>query len=313
MNQLSLVHPDLQAAAKSFPKIGYSQRFLWLIRLLMKFQSGKKSTDDIVIENRFIPSEDKKAQIRLRIYKPKNLTASAPCILWIHGGGYIIGKPELNESLYFQMLQELGIVIIAPAYRLAPEHPFPRPLDDCYETLRWMHTEAKSLGIDTSRLAIGGESAGAGLAAALIQLVHDRKEFKPSFQLLIYPMLDDKTALRNDLAYSDYIVWSQESNRFGWESYLGTHYSKAERPAYAVPARREDLSGLPPTWLGVGTLDIFHDEDILYAQRLKEAGVNVELKLVEGAFHGFDIMASQTAVAQEFRKSQIAALKKYLF
>jgi acetyl esterase/lipase len=313
MAQSSEVHPELQVYVNKLPKLHYNLPMLWLIRFVMRLLQGKKSTDDVLIENHFIPTDDKTAKIRLRVYKPKKLNAPAPVMLWLHGGGYIIGKPELNEALYFQLVRELGMVIIAPAYRLAPDHPFPRPLDDCYSVLRWLHIEAKALGIDTNRLAIGGESAGGGLAAALNQLIHDRKEFSPAFQLLIYPMLDDTSAVRSELSQKEYLVWTQASNRFGWEAYLGKKLDTAETPKYAVPSRREDLSGLPPAWIGVGTLDLFHDENLHYAERLKACGVACELKVVEGAFHGFDSLGSQSPVTQDFRKSQLDALKKYLF
>jgi acetyl esterase/lipase len=310
--QIALVHPELQASAKVIPQFNYNPKLLWLIRRMMFLQRGKKSTEDVLIENHFIPTEDKSSKIRLRVYKPRVANPNAPAMFWIHGGGYIIGKPEINESFYLQLVRKLGIVIVAPAYRLAPDHSFPKPLDDCYSALSWLYAEAKILGIDTQRIAIGGESAGGGLAAALIQLLHDRQEFKPVFQMLVYPMLDDKSAVSSVMAQNNYLVWTQASNRFGWESYLGAKCGADDLPAYAVPARRADLSGLPPAWIGVGTLDLFHDEDVLYAQRLQDAGVACEVKRVEGAFHGFDFMAAKAQVVQDFRQSQLNALKKYL-
>jgi len=198
-------------------------------------------------------------------------------------------------------------------YRLGPKHPFPAGLDDCYSTLKWVNAHAEELNIDPNRIAVGGNSAGSGLAAALAQLAHDRKEIEIAFQLLIYPMLDDRTVLRTEIDDRNNITWNHESNRFGWESYLGQPCGTDNVPAYSVPARRADLTGLPPAWIGVGALDIFHDEDVAYAKRLKECGIECELKVIPGAFHGFDVFDPQLPIVQDFRRSQIAALKKYLF
>ncbi len=230
----------------------------------------------------------------------------------MHGGGHIIGKPEMEDTICTQFVRELGISIVSVDYRLAPKHPFPAGLEDCYSALVWAKQNSEPFGFDATRIGVGGTSAGGGLAAALAQLAHDRREVSPIFQLLTYPMLDDRTALHRDIDDSNSPTWSQKSNRFGWEAYLGKHYGADEILAYSVPARREDLSGLPPAWIGVGTLDVFYEEDMLYAQRLKEAGIECDLNIVEGAFHGFDVFDQKLSIVQEFRKSQIDALKKYL-
>jgi acetyl esterase/lipase len=167
--------------------------------------------------------------------------------------------------------------------------------------------------VDEKRIAVGGASAGGGLAAALAQLAHDQREVGPVFQLLLYPMLDDRTALRPDLDDGSNVTWNQESNRYGWESYLGRKCGEQDLPEYAVPARRRDLSGLPPAWIGVGTVDLFHDEAVAYAQRLRECGVKCELQIVPGAFHGFDVFDPQPQVVQDFRRSQISALRRIFF
>ncbi len=311
--QISEVHPELQAAAKKFPPFGFNGWTLRLLRLLTNLVPASKTLEDIRIENIFIPVADAKTTIRLRIYKPKLMSSPTAALIWLHGGGYIIGKPEIAEATCIEYVRELGVVIVSVDYRLAPDYPFPTPVEDAYTALKWVAAHAKELGIDAARIGIGGDSAGAGLAAALIQLAHDRKEVKPIFQTLIYPMLDDKTTVRTDLADKGYFGWTQASNRYGWESYLGKSSGAADWPAYAVPARREDLTGLPPAWIGVGTLDLFHDEDIAYAQKLRNCGVECELVIVPGAFHGFDVMAPESQVVKDFRKSQIAAMKRYLF
>jgi acetyl esterase/lipase len=259
-----------------------------------------------------VPSQDRQHQLRLRIYRPETMRPNSPVLLWMHGGGLIIGSPQLNDAALFPIVQELGILIVSVDYRLAPQHRFPTPLNDCYDALKWVHAQAKTLNIDADRIAIGGESAGGGLAAALVQLAHDRGEITPVFQLLIYPMLDDKSSLRADVPHGELLTWSLKNNRFGWESYLGQPCGSDNLPPYAVPARRQDFTGFPPAWIGVGTLDLFYDEDAAYAQNLRDTGIECEPVTIPGAFHGFDQFDPALPVVQAFRQSQMAALRKYL-
>ena len=185
-------------------------------------------------------------------------------LLWIHGGGYVMGDPRGDHDVCSQHARDLGIVVVNVDYRLAPEHPFPAALEDCYAALRWVHENADELGIDPSRIAVGGGSAGGGLAAALAQLAHDRGEVPVCFQYLVYPMLDDRTTLVRKRPRT--LVWTPGANLFGWTSYLGHPPGLEESRPYAVPARREDLSGLPPAWIGVGDIDLFYEEDVAYAE-----------------------------------------------
>jgi acetyl esterase/lipase len=196
----------------------------------------------------------------------------------------------------------VGITVAAVDYRLAPEHPYPAGLEDCYSALTWL---AGLPAVDPARLAIGGASAGGGLAAALALLAHDRGEVTPTLQLLAYPMLDDRSGAAPKTL--NYRMWGPKSNRFGWAAYLGN-----ADPQIAVPARRDDLSGLPPAWIGVGTQDLFHDEDLAYAERLTAAGVPCHLEVVPGAFHGFDQVVPKAAVSQSFFASQCASLRAAL-
>jgi acetyl esterase/lipase len=311
--QFSKIHPELREIVKKTPKFIFDKTSIWLVDKLMRLMPSPKALEGINVENVFIPSRDGQTRVRLRLYKPKSISAPTPVLVWMHGGGYLIGTPEQDDRSCAQYVSELNITVVSVDYRLAPKHPFPAGLDDCYAALKWVASQAQELNLDTNRIAIGGASAGGGLAAALVQLAHDQKEIKPVFQLLVYPMLDDRTVLRADIDDSDNITWSQKNNRFGWESYLGKECGAEDVPAYSVSARREDLSGLPPAWIGVGSLDIFHDEDLAYAQRLKECGIECEVEVVSGAFHGFDVFEPAMPIVQAFRKSQIASLKKYLF
>lgn len=309
----SRIHPQLQPAAKKYPKLPFNRYTLWLFNLMIAAMPAPKTPADLRIENVFIPGPDERTRIRLRIYRPGSISGPSPVLLWLHGGGYLIGKPEIDETVCVLYAREAGLTVVSVDYRRAPNHPFPAALDDSYSALQWVAAHAQELGIDARRIAVGGESAGGGLAAALAQLAHDRQEIQPVFQLLVYPMLDDRTVLRTDLDDSHNIAWSQKSNRFGWESYLGQECGTPVAPAYAVPARRDDLSSLPPAWIGVGSLDLFYDEDTAYAQELQACGVACELVVVPGAFHGFDVLAPQIALVQDFRQSQIRALKQNLY
>ena len=311
-NQFSKIHPELQEIAKKSPKFAFSNKNLWFINLALSLMPAPKAPEDIQVENIFIPGQDDHTKIRLRIYKPKSIVSPTPVLIWLHGGGYVMGKPEMDDRNCAEYVRTLGITVVSVDYRCAPKHPFPAGLDDSYAALKWVVAHSKDLGVNPNRIAVGGNSAGGGLAAALSQLAHDRQEIKPVFQLLVYPMLDDRTVLRTDIDDSSNITWSQKSNRFGWESYLGQSCGAANVPAYSVPARRADLSGLPKAWIGVGTLDVFHDEDVAYAQRLQACGIECEIVIVPGAFHGFDVFDPQVPIVQDFQKSQILALKKYL-
>lgn len=268
---------------------------------------------DIKIEDVTIPGKSGAPAVRVRLYRPSTAVDPVPALLWIHGGGFVMGDPENDQENSLALVRELGIAVAAVKYRLAPRHPFPAPMDDCYAALRWLFAESKSLGIRQDRIALGGASAGAGLAAGLALLAHDRAEVPVVFQLLIYPMLDDRTATRIDLDRSPLRLWDNECNRFGWTSYLDQAPGSVNVSPYAVPARRLDLSNLPPAWLGVGTCDLFHDEDLAYAGRLRQAGVPCEVRVVDGAYHAFDRVSRDAAVVRAFRDDYVTALRRALF
>lgn len=312
-NKYSKIHPDLQQIAKKAPTLKFNKWTVWFVNLMMSLMPARGTPKDILVENVFIRRQPDQTKIRLRIYKPKSIVAPTPVLIWFHGGGYVIGSPEMDDDKCGRYVRALGISVVSVHYRLAPKHPFPAALDDSYAALKWVASRAQQLGVDAERIAIGGGSAGGGLAAALAQLAHDRQEIKPVLQLLAYPMLDDRTIQSPDIDDSNNVTASKEDIQFGWASYLGQECGSEHVPAYSVPARRKDLSGLPPAWIGVGSLDLFHDEDVAYAQRLTEAGVECETVIVPGAFHGFDDFDEQNPIIQGFRKSQIAALKQYLF
>lgn len=238
----------------------------------------------------------------IRLFRPTGVGEPTPALLWIHGGGYILGRAQQDDSLCRRFSRELGATVASVEYRLAPEHPYPAALEDCYSALTWL---ARQPAVDPARVAIGGASAGGGLAAALALLARDRGEVTPALQLLAYPMLDDRSS--STPKNPSYRLWSPNSNRFGWSAYLGN-----ADPQIAVPARRDDLSGLPPAWIGVGTNDLFYEEDLAYAKRLSQAGVDCHVEEVPGAFHGFDLVLPKAQVSQAFFASQCGSLRSVL-
>jgi acetyl esterase/lipase len=236
------------------------------------------------------------------------LKTASPALLWVHGGGLVLGAPEQDDRTNLAFVRELGITVAAVRYRLAPDNPAPAAVEDAYAALRGLVAQASDLNIDIKRIAIGGASAGGGIAAALALLAHDLHEIRPVFQLLVYPMLDDRTTTRAQSQIRNLRLWTAKSNRFGWSSYLGDAVGGPDVSPYAAAARREDLAGLPAAWIGVGTLDLFHDEDVEYARRLTASGVRCELRIVPGAFHGFNTVFPNAYVSQQFWRDQARAL-----
>jgi len=288
------IHPDLRRLARFAPR---QMIYPWSLPILRRLSKASRSNNDGV------DVMDLPGGAGARLYRPAGADGSTPALLWIHGGGYLLGSPEQDDALCRRYVQRLGITVAAVRYRLAPEHPYPIPLEDCYRVLTWL---AGLPGVDADRIAIGGASAGGGLTAALSFLARDRGEVTPVLQVLSYPMLDDRT-VDPALDQPGFRLWNARSNRFGWTSYLG-----GADPDVAVPARRTDLAGLAPAWLGVGTLDLFCAEDRAYAARLNAAGVPCEVYEVPGAFHGFDGLAPKAAVSQAYFDSTCASLRRAL-
>ena len=232
--------------------------------------------------------------VKVRLHRPTGLPDRAPALLWIHGGATIMGT-AVHDDKYCRKLSNLtGVAVAAVEHRLAPEHPYPTPLEDCYAALLWL---ARQPWVDPDRVAIGGASAGGHFAAAVAQRAHDRGEVKLAYQMLVYPMLDDRTGSNRDGGKR--IMWTETDNQLAWRWYLD-----GADPKEAAPARREDLTGLPPAWIGVGTLDLFHRECVEYARRLREAGVAVHEEIVPGAFHAFDFIADKAPISVNFFASQ---------
>jgi acetyl esterase/lipase len=293
-------HPDLRRIAQWLPRGAVSPRTLGPIRALTRVAS--------LIPAKHVDVESV-GPISVRVHRPESIGEPRAALLWIHRGGYVLGSAAQDDSICRHLAERLGIVVAAVDYRLAPDCRFPVPLHDCYAALTWL---ARQRSTDPDRIAVGGASAGGGLAAALALLAHERGELQVAFQLLSYPMLDDRTANRTDIDERMFRLWNNKANRFGWQSYTGCRPGSDGIGGLAAPARYEDLSGLPPAWIGVGTLDLFYEECLAYADRLREAGVNCQLDVVTGAFHGFDAVRPKAGVSREFRSAQVAALAEAL-
>lgn len=259
-----------------------------------------------------IPGAADAPEVRVVVYRPTGTERIVPAILHIHGGGYYIGSPEMMDGSNRALAAELGCVLVSVDYRLAPETRFPGAVEDCYAALAWMHGDAARLGIDPARIGVKGESAGGGLAAALALLARDRGKLPLAFQHLIYPMIDDRTCVHADPhPFVGEYVWTPKGNIFGWTALLGEAPGGEGVSCYAAAARAEDLAGLPPTYMSVGALDLFLEEDVDYAMRLTRAGVAVELHVYPGAFHGFEFATTARITASAVRDST-EALRKIL-
>jgi len=289
-------HPELLTTANLTPKSPVRAVTLPLFRVGSRLQTRMTAHGVEVLT--IAPGVD------VRLYRPAGVTTATPGLLWIHGGGYVLGTAAQDDALCKRFAATLGATVAAVEYRLAPEHPYPIPLEDCYTALQWL---TRLPAVDAGRIAIAGGSAGGGLAAALALLVRDRGGIDLRAQVLVYPMLDDRSSEREHRHDNHFRLWDRRSNGFGWDAYLGD-----ADPGIAVPARRDDLTGLPPAWIGVGSVDLFHDEDLRYAERLRQAGVSCETVVIAGAFHGFDLVAPKTRVARRFFDSQCDWLRPLL-
>jgi acetyl esterase/lipase len=303
--QRSSANPGAVApeVAKLHARLGKLVVNRWTYRLLRVFGG--------MLRPRFAGDGVKREEVRAGraaftiIHPPERRGAGA--VLLFHGGGFVFGARQDIFPKAAHFAKALGVPVICPAYGLAPQAPFPAALDDAHGAWHAVLARAEALGIDPARIVVGGYSAGGGLAASLIQRLHDEGGTQPAAQLLIYPMLDAATAERGELDALRHSVWSNGNNRFAWDAYLGA--GSGDQP-YAIPAACADLSGLPPAWVGVGTCDLFLDEDRAYAQRLAAAGVAVTYEEVAGGIHAFDM--DDNALAKAFTAAQIGFAQAHI-
>ena len=273
---------------------------------LLEAMAAKLPTTDVSIEERVIPGPG--GDLPIVIYQPP-APAPRPGMLMIHGGGYVVGtaREDINGPAF---AEHAGCTVVSVEYRLAPEHTYQAAVADCFAGLNWMVDNAESLGVDSSRIAIGGASAGGGLSAGLALYNRDNNGPDLRLQLLIYPMLDDTHETPSGYEVTNPHTWNRDVSLKAWKMYLGDEHGTDSVSPYAAAARATDLGGLPPAYVCVGTQDLFRDEAIDYAQRLMAAGVPTELLVVPGMFHGAETFNPAAAVSQRLRMGYMDALKR---
>lgn len=259
-------------------------------------------------EDRTVPGPDGDPDVTVRVYRPVNAAATSPGIYYIHGGGMVLGTIDGEDATAAMLCHEVGAVVVSVEYRLAPEHPHPAPVEDCYAGLVWTAANAAALGIDPDRLAVYGGSAGGGLALGVALLARDRSGPALRFLMPIYPMVDDTNTTASSHEITDVGIWDRAGNVEAWQWYLGG------KPAdqYAAPARATELAGLPPSYIDVGTVDLFRDEDIAFAQRLMQAGVACELHVNPGSYHASETFAPDAALTKRIWATRLDALRRAL-
>jgi len=286
---IARVDPGLRSATEKSPKVNIENRFMRMFAASASSLVPGKVVEGV--ERRLVRS----GGVKLRVYVPAEPSGAG--LLWVHGGGLVLGAASMDDVLCGETARQTGVTIVSVDYRLAPKHPFPAAIDDCHGGWHWLQDPVDELGLDADRLAIGGQSAGGGLAASLVQRVIDEGD-RVAAQWLFCPMLDDRTAADRGNDSADHFIWNNRSNLVGWSSYLGGAVGAETLPAYAAAARRDDLTGFPATWMYTSDIELFHDEDIEYARRLRATGVDVTLDIVSGAPHGFEAWAPGSDMAR---------------
>jgi acetyl esterase/lipase len=266
--------------------------------------------EDIRRRDVIAPGREGGTGVPVRVYEPSPRHGVLPGVLYIHGGGFIVGALDDFDAMCERLVGAIDAVVVSVDYRLAPEHRFPAAAEDCYAALLWFFASAVELEVDATRIAVVGPSAGGGLTAAVALMARDRGEVKPAFQMPLCACLDDRHITQSSFEVTDRRCWNREFSLQAWEAYLGPQ--TGEVSPYAAPARAEDLSGLPPTYMMIGDLELMRDENIEYASRLVKAGVPTEFHLVPGAFHGFETLVPTAAVSRDAVELQDRALRRVL-
>ena len=315
MSTIDLVDPELRDALAVWPLEPLTADSLVQRRVDSLKAIGavpKPDLPDITVDEIWVESAFGAKPIRVLTYRPVSPDDPLPTIVHIHGGGFVAGAPEMKDVENRLLASELRCAIYSVDYRLAPEAPHPAPLEDIYSVFAWLHGNAGQLGLDPARIGIKGESGGGGFAAAAALYARDHQGPKFAFQHLIYPMIDDRTAVRKDLhPQVGEFVWTQQHNYFGWHSLLGMEPGSADVSPYAAASRAADVSALPPSYISVGGLDLFLEENLTYADRLSRAGVPVELHIYPGAYHGF-YRATNARVTRQAERDNREALRRFL-
>lgn len=290
MNTLHLVDPELVPALDLFPRFDIAPAELPNLRAAMDGLSPNLedlSTSGVTVQRISIPASSDELTLELVLHQPASTTSCLPLYLHIHGGGFVLGNAVMSSPANVELAREVNCVVASVEYRLSPEATGRQPVDDCYRALTWLVENAERLGVDPSRIAVGGESAGGGLAASLALMVRDQGIIPLALQMLICPMLDDRT--QGDHPFSGEFVWTAHSNAAAWAMRIGDESIQQDTRGYTAATRAENLQGLAPAYIAVGSLDLFLEEDMDYARRLARAGVPVDLHVYTGAYHGFEL------------------------
>ncbi|MGN7477460.1 alpha/beta hydrolase [Solibacillus silvestris] len=309
------VHPELKEIFALMPKMPISLQSLKDIRAGIAEQISQPNAPEspnVETIEKIVPGTDGNPDVRVLIHRPKNQADVLPGIYYIHGGGYILGTAEMFSQSCEHYAEQFNCVVVNVDYRLAPEHPYPAPIEDCYSGLKWFAEHADELNVDPERIVVVGASAGGGLTAALTLLARDRKGPKIAAQFPLYPMIDDRCNTASNEEITDERVWNGAGNRAAWDMYLGDLKDADDVPIYAAPARAEDYSDLPPTFTCIGDLDPFRDETITYVQKLRQSDVPTEFHLYPGGFHGFESFAPQASISQQLTATFENALNNAL-
>ncbi|MHA3791117.1 alpha/beta hydrolase [Sphingomonas sp. YL-JM2C] len=312
MSVLDRIDPEYLPIVKMVPIIDLEDVAAARAALKAVFEAAGASPRDplVVSADHHVPGWDGAPDVLVRTFRPADATGDLPALLWIQGGGYVLGAADLDDALCGQLAIEQQCLVASVAYRRAPEAPFPAASDDCYAAARWLFAKVGELDIDASRIAVGGASAGGGAAAALALRARDGGDFAFVHQLLIYPMIDDRNDSDSARRITDPELWSHKNNMLAWKAYLGDAHGSDDVSPYAAPSRATDLGGLPPAAIFVGELDVFLDESIDYARRLIAAGVSAELHLYPAVHHGFDVHKVDAATSRRFIADRSHALSR---
>jgi acetyl esterase/lipase len=277
-------------------------------RLFNELTADLPPNENVVTEDRIVAGPEGAPDISIRIFRPVQSDGALPGIYVIHGGGMVMGDIDGEGPICEMLCETINAIVVSVEYRLAPEHPYPAAVEDCYAGLLWTAENADDLGIDRNRIAIYGGSAGGGLALATALTARDRGSSPVSFVMALYPMIDDRNETPSSHEIVDVGIWDRAVNRESWDYYLGG------KPAdgYAAPARIDSVDGMPPTFIDVGEVDLFRDEAITFASRLLQAGVQTELHVHPGSYHASEIFAPQAALSARIWARRIEALQQAL-
>lgn len=294
----TMIDPELRAVGRLAKLIFRPKKWFFKFMRAMNKRGAGRPVPGMQAEEHWIDSSTSDRKIRLCIYRPESGGAGLPTLLYIHGGGYAMGSPEMSAPAIKKFMAAHPCIIVAPAYCCSLEAPYPAAIDDCYDALLWAKKNATTLGGRDDQLIVGGHSAGGGLTAAVSFRARDRGDVTIAFHMPIYPMIDDRMITASATGNTA-PVWNSKHNKLGWDLYLkDLHHRGTDIPYDAAPARAEDYAGLPPTITFVGSADPFRDETITYVENLKAAGVQVQFEEFPGGYHGFEVLVPNAKISQ---------------